>query len=146
MGLETWAIKVLSFLIGLMFSEIIADFLLVKYEKKNGKPSFKLRFNFEALNPFIAHDKAISAYIIQIISVGILTIFIENIFIDLISNAWYFWIPMLSLTSLSLYILAIKKLKVGMNKKRWIIFSFLSIITIGLFLLIYWLRHPNTFD
>ena len=145
MVLQTWIIRVLSLLIGLMFSEIIADFLLIKHEKRKGKPSFKLRFNFDALNPFIAHDKAISAYIIQLISVGILTIFIEGIFISLISTIWYFWIPMISLTSLSLYILAIKKLKVGMNRKRWVIFSFLSLITVGLFFVIYWIRHPDLF-
>ena len=139
MAIETFIIGALAFLIAIFFSEIISDFLLIEYTSKGKSKRFKFRFNFGALNPFINHDKVIWTYIIQAIAVGIFSIIINNMFIVLITATYFYWLPIFTLTVMCLYILAIKKQKIKMDKHKWVTFSVLLLTTIVLFFLVYWI-------
>jgi len=135
--IELNIVKCIALLISIAISEIISDFILIQNETKNGRKQYKIRFNFEALNPFISHDRAMFMYFIQLILIVLISTVIESIFQELLINNFIYWLPILFLTITALYMVIIKKLKIKMTPKRWITFTFLVIITFGLFAIIH---------
>jgi len=145
MSLQQILIYIISFIVGLFISEILSDFLVIKLNK-NSKVLFKFRFNFEALNPFIKHDKALLMYFIEVILIGVFTYYLQMVFTLIVQAHFSYYLPICSLVITCLYILGIKKLSIPMNSKRWIIFLVLLILTAGLFFIIYWIRNPTMFQ
>jgi len=145
MAFQEILIYVLSFIVGLFISEVLADLILIEIGTPKGK-RFKLAFNFGGLNPFINHDKAIFAYILEVVFIGIFTYYLQKVFSLLIITTFFYYIPIFSLVVTCIYILSIRKLQIIMNAKRWLIFTFLVILTAGLFFVFYWIRHPDMFE
>ena len=120
-------IKAISFLIGTFISEVLTDFLVIKYKNKK----FKLRINFKALNPFISHDKAINWYIVEILLIGLFSAITEPKIYTLIEHNIIYSVPIATMSWAMLYILAIKRLNIKIKSNRWLNLGIMIAFTIA---------------